>query len=420
MFLNAHPCGIILSGIVGCGKTTLLNELKVKLDSLGFDVFSFDGDDVRFRTKVAKNTNFILEEMSSMGFDKAIVFVDEVQKVPEIFDALKIVFDKAKASFIVTGSNPEFLNTSAKDRLQRRADFKTLLPFSLSEILVHNKLIDNLRGEFKNNIFNSKSINEIDFKKIKRRPEIESVIDSYFIFGGLPLSYLSAETNEKLRSIKLVAERGITQTFQGTHAIDDEIRRYLATQNSKEFTYKGIHQRLRTTKRDVVDKVIDHLLNHGYLLSKRPYLHEFEFEKSTYFSTYSWIDPGIITYYQGNMEPSTGEIGFRLESYVHCLLNQILEEIPLSSKLYYFKPFKYKKSNDSLEFQKGEIDFIVKIGKRLVPIEVKRTATISEINTNLLSQIVDQWKSPFGVVVYGGAPYIDIKRKLFFYPFWQL
>ncbi len=73
-----------------------------------------------------------------------------------------------------------------------------------------------------------------------------------------------------------------------------------------------------------------------------------------------------------------------------------------------------------IDFKKGEIDFIVELGKRVIPIEVKLTPRVSEINTQLIEEYLATQNTPFGIILYGGAPFIDEQKKLVYYPYWLL
>ena len=63
--------------------------------------------------------------------------IDEAQKVPEIFDALKLYIDSSEwtpGKFILTGSSQFHLKKNMSDSLAGRASFLSLLPFSLQEL----------------------------------------------------------------------------------------------------------------------------------------------------------------------------------------------------------------------------------------------------------------------------------------------
>ena len=128
----------------------------------------------------------------------------------------------------------------------------------------------------------------------------------------------------------------------------------------------------------------------------------------------------MVSYFQGNVEPNAAELGFRLEAYVHTRLLEHLEMIPLSSQVFYHKPFNNKPSINALAFKPGEIDFIVKIGENVIPIEVKYTTEISAIDASTIRGNLKKYQRPFGIVLYGGSPYIDEEAKIIYFPYWYL
>lgn len=73
--------------------------------------------------------------------------IDEAQKVPEIFDAVKYHVDKGSftpGKFILTGSNQFNLKQNMTDSLAGRAAFLKLLPFSIEELKQGNLLGNNV------------------------------------------------------------------------------------------------------------------------------------------------------------------------------------------------------------------------------------------------------------------------------------
>lgn len=416
-----EPAGIILSGVIGSGKTTVASEVCRRLEKTGFDILRFDGDDVQFRAAIRANTRIFVEEIIQSGLQRPLIFVDEVQKEPEIFDAIKLAFDKKKASFIVTGSNPAFLHLQAQNRLQRRGTRVNLFPLSIPEIATHKNILANFEMQtFTNLLWETKNPLAESLPTLRKPPEMDGLTHLYLIKGGLPLAVKSPSIRRALSQIQLSVERGVTDTFHNTIAVADEVRRHLAFGNSQEFTYQSVHQKIRSTKRNIVDNVLDHLMNHGYIFKKRPYLEEFETSKSTYFANYSWVDPGMVSYFQGNIEPNEQELGFRLEGYIHTRLQEHLERIPLSSQIYYHKPFTLKSSADALTFKPGEIDFIVQIGERIIPIEVKSTMKLADIDTSLMRSYLKKYCRPFGIVLYGGSPHIDVEERIIYFPYWYV
>lgn len=409
--------GLILAGIVGCGKTTLIGETLKELKGK-YDVFQFTGDDTIFRNAVNQDTKFIHQQIRSQTQGGALVFVDEVQKSENIFDAIKYAFDESDISFIISGSNPDYLNTTAKKRLQRRADFLILEPFSMPEILAHRGLISFDEIRVFRDILTSDRENNFEEKinfGLAINDEILSATEQHLIYGGLPLSHLAKSKDTKLIEIQKVVERGFESISVDNEAASDTIKIELAKLHSKEFAYQGIFQKTGLRRRDIINRTVDQLINQGYLLRKKPFL--LEEGRKSYLTVFSYIDPGIVTYLTG-VTDLTNVRGPRIEGIIHARLYSIMKNhIPLKSSLSYYKPYTID-VNNKVKFKAGEIDFIFKCGPRVVPIEVKSSREMNAINVPLLEKFVHERKLPLGIVVYGGVPYWDKPRRILYWPFW--
>lgn len=409
------PQGVILTGMVGCGKTRLLEEILSQLDG-EFAVFRFTGDDLRFREAVASDTRYLLNFVTARTQQRALIFVDEVQKTEAVFDALKLAFDGANASFVVSGSNPDFLTTRAKFHLQRRADVVFLQPFSISEILSHHKLVStDLAPCFRQIIFEWEHIRN-SFPKIDSKADFAKIIQDYLIYGGLPLSYLAQSPEEKLLEIRKTVERGFEQMSCENDSISELIRIELGKLHAREFAYQGIFQRTRLRRREKVNETIDQLINHGYLSRRTPM--QFDRNRKTYLSILSFVDPGIVTYITGELNPTPTELGLRAEGVVQSRLSFLFKNEILKTELGYYKPFK-RDSHGNIRYLPGEIDFVVKRGKRVVPIEVKLGMDKGVFDLSAINALQKQVKHiPFGVVLYGGLPSIDENENVIYWPWW--
>jgi predicted AAA+ superfamily ATPase len=407
--------GLILSGIVGSGKTTLIENVILQLNT-SWQCFSFTCDDVQLRLKVAQDTKYLLQEIRSTTQKKCLVFVDEVQKSEEIFDSLKILFD-AGISFIVTGSNPAYLNSIARKRLQRRADWLTLYPFYPSELLVHQGNISSEASKwFAQNIFfqfMKNEIMQIPAWDITLSADIKYQLDTFLSVGGLPLAFLKG-SGSGLSEVRKSVERGFEALEVAGDNLSEIIEVELAQMNAQEFTYKNIFKKTGLRRREIVNKVIANLIDHGYLLDKRPFTKE---GFRSYLVVYSFIDPGIVNYLCGDI---ADDLGHHIESCVHARLNYLKQFLSYKCELYYFKPYQVDAAEKSLRFGPGEIDFIFKAGKSLLPIECKRSAQINNIDTSQLETFIKKNKLAFGVIAYGGVPYFDAVKKIYYWPWWML
>ena len=132
---------VLVHGPRQCGKTTLTRMVG---DALGYGYISFDDDVARAAA-----------ETDPAGFvaglpDRAIL--DEVQRVPSLFTAIKQVIDakRTPGRFLLTGSSQVLLVPALSDSLAGRMEILRLHPLSQGEIYggTPNFLDDLFRGEF--------------------------------------------------------------------------------------------------------------------------------------------------------------------------------------------------------------------------------------------------------------------------------
>ncbi len=415
LFNSDSKSGLIVAGIVGCGKTTLIEACLKDIHSR--QVFSFSGDDTLFRTAVSQDSKYIHSYITSKTLKPALVFVDEVQKSETIFDALKYAFDKADISFIVSGSNPHFLCENARQRLQRRADLFSMGPFSLTEILAHEGYFDlhAVLLEFLN-LLSEQKMPEISIFDGVVDEKLSSIIEKYFSVGGLPLSYMKEKETQSFREIAKTVDRGFSAMFRDSENISEIVKIELAKIHSLEFSYQSLFQKTRIRSRKVINDVIIDLKNHGYIFEKKPII--FDEGRTSYLSIFSYVDPGIVTYLSS--QPTDQEnLGRRVEGYVHSRLESLRTRMSFKNELGYFKPYIIDREG-KLKFLQGEIDFIVRYGKRIIPIEVKATDNRANIHCPVLKKFIKDKKLPFGVVLYGGVPYWEESEKLIYWPYWMI
>ncbi len=416
-FEQTQPAGLILSGIVGCGKTTLI-ENQIQLWASHYEVFRFSGDSTQFRQAVRDNSEYLYDYVSSRTGKSALIFVDEVQKCEEVFDAIKIAFDRGKFSFIISGSNPAYLATIARRRLQRRTDFQVLMPISMSELVSHQGYLSpSDTFKFAQILWSETEITKKHIPQITLSDKLISLSREYLTYGGLPLSLLAKGREQKLTQIRMTVERGFELMSVDNNSLADTVRIELANLHSKEFAYKNIFEKTRTRRREEINKVIDQLINHGYLVRKKPLI--IEGDRTSYLSIFSYTDPGIVSYLTGLYDWQ--EIaGFRVEGYVHSRLVHFVSNSPLKASLHYYKPYTID-VNDKIKYQEGEVDFIFQHGHRMIPIEVKASIDIGSINLEPIKSFMIKYpKVPFGIIIYGGVPQFNKSKNLLFWPYWLL
>ena len=137
----ADSPAVLVNGPRQCGKTTLVRLVG---EPRGYQFISFDDDVARAAA-----------ETDPAGFVAGLperVILDEVQRVPSLFTALKreIDRDRIPGRFLLTGSSQVLLLPSLSDSLAGRLEVLLLHPLSQCEIDkgVPNFLDDLFRGAF--------------------------------------------------------------------------------------------------------------------------------------------------------------------------------------------------------------------------------------------------------------------------------
>lgn len=151
---------ILILGLRQTGKTTLA---KAVCSERKYQMFNFDlaSDQQEF----AEASRHSLANFAKR-YKNQVIFVDEVQKLPEATGIIKYLYDNYKIKFILTGSSELKIRKNFGDSLTGRIKHFKLYPLSLKEILVQE-------GQIKET-----EMPTFDQSQIK--------LQSYLIFGSLP------------------------------------------------------------------------------------------------------------------------------------------------------------------------------------------------------------------------------------------
>lgn len=117
--------GVHLTGARQCGKTTLAETVEIPVCLR----YTFDDDALRATAEGDPN-GFVKHA------DGETVIIDEVQKVPQILNAIKMVIDhnNAKGQYLLTGSANVMFAKAVKDTLAGRLGKVRLRTLSLGEV----------------------------------------------------------------------------------------------------------------------------------------------------------------------------------------------------------------------------------------------------------------------------------------------
>ena len=145
------------------GKTTLVDFCLRKEKN----VIRFPLQNPSVRIKLESDPGLLVRTVEAEK-TKPIVFIDEAQKVPEVFDAAQYLIDNKKAQFILTGSSARKLKKAGVNLLPGRVRHFYLDPFLWGEM-----------GLVKENYISSFKIKNINKNKIYS-------FEESLIYGSLP------------------------------------------------------------------------------------------------------------------------------------------------------------------------------------------------------------------------------------------
>lgn len=304
------PFAIILSGVRRCGKSTLLRQIIKKVKK--FYYFNFeDPRAANFEVQdFQKLEDVFFEEFGKIDY----YFFDEIQNVPKWELFVRTILDKKK-HVIITGSNASLLSKELGTRLTGRHLRYELFPFSFKEFL----------------------------KLVGGHPDIRT-FEEYFKIGGFP-EFLKTQRADILQElfndiiIRDIVTRHKIRSIKTIH----EIALYLLTNIGREFSFNGLKEMFHLGSTSSVVSFVSYFEG-SYLLFAVP---KFDYSLKKQIvnpkKVYS-IDNGMSNVNSVSFSEDKGKM---LENVVFLSLKRRHKDI------FYFR-------------EKGECDFVVKEGTRII------------------------------------------------------
>ncbi len=239
---------IIISGMRRVGKSTLLKEIMLQLDSENRRYCYVNFEDECFLDFNAQDFEKLNEILTEAYGNPDFYFFDEAQNVVNFESFARRLHDDGKKIFL-TGSNSSLLSKEFGTKLTGRYKLFELYPFSFIEFLIKNN-------------FNLKK--EIKFKT-KERAEIKKYFSSFMDLGGIP-EYLE---NKDMDYIKTIYENILYKDIISRYNIKNqktlrELVNLLSTNISSQFTYNSLKKTLNLSNAITVKEYISYL-NNSYL-----------------------------------------------------------------------------------------------------------------------------------------------------------
>ena len=362
---------VTITGPRQSGKTTLVkNELK------GYSYFSLELPEIR---------SFALEDPKGfLSQFKGPVILDEVQRAPELFSYIQVLSDEKglQGQFVLTGSHNFLLMQSISQSLAGRCAVLHLLPFSLSELSKRSPIKINSLGQVLQSLplGSGRDIMQILFSGFYPRIHDKNVPPRDWL-GSYYQTYLE-------RDVRNVLNIGDIETF-------NRFVRLCAGRSGQLLNLSGLASDCGVTHTTakrwlsileasfIIFLLRPHYNNFGKRLIKNPKLYFF--------------DSGLLCFLLRIQTPD--------DLYNHSARGSIFEGFVLSEL---YKNFVNRGEEAPLYFWRDsaghEIDVVIDMGDRLLPIEIKSAQTVA-------SDFFDElkyWKKLSGNInelaslIYGG------------------
>jgi predicted AAA+ superfamily ATPase len=383
---------VMINGARQTGKTTLAKEIAVKMKA---QYFTLD-DATTLGLAVSDPAGFI-------GKQSGPVVIDEIQKAPTLFPAIKLAVDNQRQSgrFLLTGSANVMTLPRLSESLAGRMEILSVFPFSAGELA-------DAQETFVKHIFNGHIP-----QTHPNIPELNLV--NRLICGGYPEA--NQRTSEERRGawfaayISTILQRDIQDLARvdGLHSLPNLLKLLAArTAGLLNLSDIGRDASLPHTTLTrymalletvfLVNRLPAWSANFGQRLVKAPKLH--------------LVDTGLACHLVGTNVTRLSEDrslqGKMLETYVVSELSKQLSWNDPFTKLYHFRTAAGTEVDIVLEKADGAI----------AGIEVKASATVGASDFQGLKALRDQLGERFssGVVLYTGDQLIPFGDKLWLVP----
>ena len=385
---------IVITGARQTGKSTLLRhtECLKKFRSVSLD-------DMNALLGVKRDP-----EGTLAGREPLII--DEAQKAPEIFPAIKraVDADRRRGMFVLSGSANLLLMRAVSESLAGRALYLYLGPLTQREIRAAPEsplLVDILKGPLTpDEIGNSGE-------------RVAGSTEAEWVAGGFPPAVLAPNAEERRLWFT-----GYEQTY-----LDRDLRDLTQVADISDFQRLMRLAALRTGQvlnlRDLArDAGINHvtasrwvsLLETSFLLARLPPWHSNRSKRLAKAPKIYWCDSGLASFmaglYSADDLRQSALRGAIAETYLFQNLTSMLHEHLPEARVSHYR-----------SHAGSEVDFIVELGRRSVALEMKASARVDPRDFRGLDEYLALAPDCVaGLVLYGGDRVVKLARRVWAVP----
>ena len=385
---------ILIHGPRQCGKTTLAKRFAEKLNYL---YITFDDE-----------TQVNALKIDPIGYVRGLgekVILDEVQHVPELFSAIKLVVDENRQAgrFILTGSSNILLLPKLSDSLAGRMEIIRLHPLALVELVGH-------KPTFFQCLFDN------DFARLmaKNYRHLGEELADIVVTGGYPLAILRKNQRRRMRwysdYIETIVKRDIQDlTKIRQFEIMPRLLMMAAGQTARLFNASDLASPFAVSRPTIAEYLT--ILEQVFLIERLSPWHSNRLSRLIKTPKLHMTDTGLASALLGFNRKSLWKnrqvLGQLLETFVYQELRKYADWQDVPINFYHFR-----------NKDKVEVDIILEQGTQLAGIEVKASATVRVSDFKGLNKLKNACGERFttGVVFYDGQRIIPFGDKMFAIP----
>lgn len=390
---------VLVHGPRQCGKSTLAHSAA---EARG-DFRYVNLDDAGPRNFAITDPGFFVESFTGSGF------IDEVQRAPEIFLAIKASVDRDRrpGRFLMTGSSNILALPKLADSLAGRIAIVDLLPFSQLEVEGgKSNLIERLFSD----------------ERIEFRGDGVPDLNERLVRGGFPEASMRASAVRRDAWFADYVRSLLDRDVRDLSNIENltQMPRILNLLATRAGTTLNIVSFARDTglSNTTMHRYLD-LLKAVFLLHTVPAWSNNRGTRLTKAPKAFLVDTGLLCYLDNitlsTLRSDRSRIGPVLENFVAMELKKLIGTSELRPTLYHLRTVHQK-----------EVDFVLEArGGGVVGIEVKAAHTVGPADAEGLRYLQDLAGDRFhrGVVLYTGKETVPLSRDIWAMPIdslWRL
>jgi uncharacterized protein len=416
---------MIIPGARGTGKTTMLAQLREYLISEGRipqeDVLYFALDHAKEFTGASLKDLLIAIQKEYGNFSERktpfVLMIDEVHVDDSWMAQLKGVYEFSENVLIIcTGSSA--ISLQVNPDITRRVHIEQMVPMGLSEyrMLKEQKWpIKGLKNEIEDALYLSSSATECYTKLLGYKEKVseyfedfsEEDIKQYIFRGTLPFTILFDSNNEVFRRVSRTLEQIVNKDLPkydnfSSKSLQSAIRMLLLVANSQGVISLNKISDTTGISAPIVSKIFEAFILADILLPVKPQVGSAtgSLRKITRYHFYSPAYRAALLSIAGLLQPEA--IGILLEDV--CAL-------------YLHKAIKVKPNPRLLDFgydtREEMPDFCILTEKGIIPLEASWGTSKDE---RQVRKILDEGKSPYGLVVSKKPLAINIEKDVVYVP----